>query len=99
MPDLTGTWEAGQECLLVEHDDATRRPREGGEVIRAMVTLVTGLYVRAVCLDGSLAGEAFQVWASSGWTAWDGWFKWRLLKPAEFQEGGGGDAVHGLPDA
>ena len=72
-------WVPGMTARIVEHNDLTREPRQDGEVMSAQILKAEGLYVRARVLDGSHAGEAATFWASSGWTAWDGSFRWRLL--------------------
>lgn len=76
---------------VVEHHDQTRQPREGGQVLPATITKAEGLYVTAVIGgDSELAGHKEQFWAESGWTAWTGNFRWRLL-PAEEAAAGAGE--------
>ncbi len=69
-------FQAGDRVEAVEHDDATRKPRKGGEIVPGEVADAgTGhLYARVVFDDGR--GATF--YQESGWTAWDGEFRWRL---------------------
>jgi len=69
-------WEPGQRAQVVEHDGQTRRPREGGQVLDVTVKAVMGAYVFA---DVPGLGATGQFWRESGWTAWDGEFRWRLV--------------------
>jgi hypothetical protein len=65
-----------QDVVIVEHDDRTREPKQGGEVMQpATVTAIEGAYVRA----RTEFGITLVFWAESGWTAWDGMFQWRLV--------------------
>ena len=69
-----------QEVAVVEHDDSTRQPREGGKVHYATVTDVTKAYIIVSYHDRSVyGGKRDQFWEGSGWRAWDGWFRWRLV--------------------
>lgn len=72
--------QSGDEVRIVEHDDATRQPREGGEVIPATVFRVTdgSAYVQVRTERYGL----LSFWRDSGWHAWDGEFRWRLI-PAD----------------
>lgn len=76
------TWQTGQEVIVLEHDDATRQPRPGGRAYQAVVTKVGGPYVRAEFSDPDWPGKAVAMafWADSGWAAWDGVFRWRLVR-------------------
>jgi hypothetical protein len=64
-----------QDVAAVEHVDSTRQPREGGEVLRGTVAATSASYVRVRFEDGRTAS----FWQESGWTAWDGWFRWRIV--------------------
>jgi hypothetical protein len=76
-------WTEGERCRIVEHDDASRQQREGGKTLPATVTKVVGSYVFAAPDEGhGFPSKPAQFWASSGWTAHDGMFRWRLM-PAE----------------
>jgi hypothetical protein len=73
------TFRVGQDVAVVEHDDATRKPREGGQVWAASVTSLSGPYVRA-----NVEGHGLVTfWLESGWTAWTGGFGWRLVPVCE----------------
>jgi len=73
---------AGQNVRVVEHDDATRLPKPGGLTFGAEVTEVTEVYVLIRYTEPSptqwlVARDQF--WRDSGWRAWDGEFRWRLV--------------------
>ena len=73
----------GDEVRVVEHDDATRAPKEGGRVLHAVVSdgetnLGPGQYI-LVRYD---TGQPDTFWRKSGWRAWDSEFRWRL-EPVE----------------
>ena len=74
-------WKPGDRCRVVEHDDATRQPKPGGKVLPATVTGLSGIYVIAEAeVGGSLGVQGpLSFYAESGWKAWDGEFRWRLL--------------------
>lgn len=74
-------WKPGDRCRVVEHDDATRQPKQGGRVLPATVTGVNGPYVAVKAEGGGSIGilGPLYFWGESGWTAWDGEFRWRLL--------------------
>jgi hypothetical protein len=69
-------WHEGQQARVVECVDATRKPMEGGAVYPAEVLKVVGPYVIAEIPD---FGQTAAFWVQSGWTAWDGMFRWRLM--------------------
>lgn len=69
------TFRIHDDVAVVEHDDATRQPREGGKVMRASVIELGGIYVQIRYENGSK--DAF--YQESGWRAWDGMFQWRLV--------------------
>ena len=69
------TFSQHQDVAAVEHDDSTRQPREGGKVKLATVTQLGGIYVQVRYEGGALDG----FYAESGWRAWDGEFRWRLM--------------------
>lgn len=68
-------WHEGQQARVVECVDATRKPMEGGAVYPAEVLKVVGPYVIAEIPE---LGRAATFW-TSGWTTWDGMFRWRLM--------------------
>jgi hypothetical protein len=73
-------FKAGDRCLVVEHVDSTRERKRGGQVFLAVVDALAGLYVIVRYDDpGVFGGKLDQFWESSGWRAWDGWFRWRLM--------------------
>jgi hypothetical protein len=72
MSDL----KAGDRVSVTEHDDATRQPKPGGEVLPATVTGTTGLYVHVKLASGIRA----TFWRESLWRAWDGEFRWRITR-------------------
>jgi hypothetical protein len=76
-------WTEGERCRIVEHYDSTRQPVENGEVIPATVTSVAGLYVSALPNEAGRVRKPVTFWAGSGWTAWDGMFRWRLIRDGE----------------
>lgn len=72
--------KVGDPVLVVEHDEATRTPREGGRRFRARVTALEGSYVQVDYEDeGVNRGRRDVFWADSLWRAWDGAFRWRLM--------------------
>jgi hypothetical protein len=78
-------WKGGDSCRVIEHDEATRQPKPDGRVLPATVTDVNGTYVAvAVEVGGSLVFQGpVYFYAESGWKAWDGEFRWRLMPGAE----------------
>lgn len=73
------TLQVGDPVVVVEHDEATRAPLEGGRQHRAEVVRVEGIYVQVTYEDRALNGgrpDAF--YAESLWRAWDGALRWRL---------------------
>lgn len=73
-------FKAGDRVRIVEHIDSTRQPRPGGKVIPATVTDLPGIYVMALPDEGhGVRVKPDQFYAESGWRAWDGEFRWRLL--------------------
>ena len=80
------TLKPGDEVRVVEHDDSTRSPLEGGDAYPAEVVAADSSYVRVRYSDGPLEGAADTFWAGSLWRAWDGWFRWRL-QPVKAEEG------------
>jgi hypothetical protein len=67
-----------QDVAVVEHDDATRKPREGGKVIPAMIVRAAddSSFVQARG-DGLYGPLSF--WRDSGWPAWTGRHTCRLV--------------------
>jgi hypothetical protein len=80
MPELA-EWTPGSPCRVVEHDEQTREPKPGGIVYPARVAEVTSMYVFAAYDDPEVykRGRCDQFYADSGWRAWDGQLRWRLL--------------------
>lgn len=64
----------GDRVEAVEHIDSTREPVPGGQVVPGVVEAASKAYARVRFDDGRTAS----FWQESGWTAWDGWFRWRL---------------------
>jgi hypothetical protein len=64
-------------CRVVEHDDATRKPKPGGRSEPSTVHRLTdsGVYVQVRTTRWGL----MSFWAETGWAAWDASFRWRLL--------------------
>lgn len=75
------TFRQYDDVAVVEHDDRTRQPREGGQVHRATVTAAgDGSYIIIRYAGESVnRGRPDQFWSDSGWRAWDGEFRWRLV--------------------
>lgn len=68
------------EVAVVEHDDWTREPREGGQVHVAAVAEAGKTYILVRYGTESVhAGAMDQFYSESGWRAWDGEFRWRLV--------------------
>lgn len=77
-------WAAGQAARLVEHDDRTRQPRPGGLVLAARVIQVTRSYVKAdYGYSRAFPWGPATFWRGSGWRAWAGEFRWRLVPAAD----------------
>lgn len=77
----------GDRVEAVEHVDSTRQPVPGGEILPGAVIAASENYVRARFDDGRTAS----FWQGSGWTAWDGWFRWRLRIADETSAATAGD--------
>lgn len=74
----TPAYEVGQRVTIVEHDDATRRPKPGGgtmtgEVVRA----AEGSPYVVLSVDGFMGLQTY--WRESGWPAWTARFTWRIV--------------------
>ena len=78
-------WETGDDVTIVEHRDSTRQPIRGGQILRGTVIAASEYYARVRVTDGREA----TFWQGSGWTAWDGWFRWRLAAPCPVCRGTG----------
>lgn len=77
------TLKVGDPVVVVEHDEATRTPREGGQRLPARIVDAVGgddsIYVHVVYEDPSLnRGRPDVFYRDSGWRAWDGVMRWRL---------------------
>lgn len=68
-------WAEGMACRVTEHDEEAREPREGGQVLPAVVERVSAVYVRA----GGNGLPVRDFYRESGWSAQAGDFRWRLL--------------------
>lgn len=80
-------FKAGDRVRIVEHNDDTREPKPGGKVREGTVTAVNGLYAVAKYEDHWGGGKVTaSFYRESGWAAWDGEFRWRLL-PVTGEEG------------
>lgn len=75
-------WHVGQAVTVVEHEADTAEPRTGGRVFGAEVAELTGIYVLVRYTHPAPAGyksRRDQFYAKSGWRAWDGQMRWRLI--------------------
>ena len=72
----TVTFRQHQEVAVVEHDDSTRQPREGGKVISATVTAVD---CNAVLVRYGDRGVPDAFWLSGWRVETRGEFRWRLV--------------------
>ena len=69
----------GDSVLIVEHDEATRTPREHGRRFPARVVSTEGIYVQVNYDDRAVNGGRTDVFfKESLWRAWDGALRWRL---------------------
>lgn len=80
---MTTPLKVGDPVVVVEHDEATRAPREGGRRYPARVVDDFGggesIYIHIVYEDRSLnRGRPDVFYRDSGWRAWDGAMRWRL---------------------
>lgn len=74
------TLKAGASVLVVEHDEATRTPREDGRRLPARVVGTEGIYVQVDYEDRAVNGGRTDVfYKESWWRAWDGAMRWRLM--------------------
>lgn len=74
------TLKAGDQVVVVEHDEATRTPREGGRRFPARIVGAEGIYVQVEYKDRTLnQGHPDAFYADSLWRAWDGAMRWRLI--------------------
>jgi hypothetical protein len=70
---------SGDSVVVVEHDEATRAPREGGRRYPARVVGIEGIYVQVAYEDRAVnRGRPDAFYKDSGWRAWDGVMRWRL---------------------
>lgn len=71
--------KVGDQVLAVEHDEATRTPREDGRRFPARVVSTEGIYVQVDYEDRAVNGGRPDVFfKESLWRAWDGALRWRL---------------------
>lgn len=72
--------KAGDRVTVVEHDEATKTPRNGGKRFPATVVSAEGIYVQVDYDDRTVnQGRLDPFYASSLWRAWDGVMRWRLM--------------------
>lgn len=68
------------DVAVVEHNPATRKPRESGKVHYATVTGIAGQYCQVRYDDpAAFTGRRDTFWLESGWRSWDGMRRWRLV--------------------
>ena len=73
-------FKSGDRVRVVEHDEETRQPRKGGRDFPAEVTSTTSAYVYVGYDDPAVHnGRMDCFYAESGWRAWDGELRWRLM--------------------
>ncbi len=73
------TLKAGAPVVVVEHDEATRMPLEGGRRLPGRVVKTEGIYIQVDYDDRAVNGGRTDVfYAESWWRAWDGAMRWRL---------------------
>lgn len=71
--------EVGTRVVVVEHNDRTREPLEGGDRHPATITALTELCVHVTYDDPAITGGRHDMfWRETLWRASDGWFRWRL---------------------
>lgn len=81
------TPKVGDAVVVVEHDEATRTPHEGGRRYPARIAGTEGIYLQVRYDDPKLnSGRADVFYKSSLWRAWDGALRWRL-SPEEKSDG------------
>lgn len=72
--------KVGDRVTVVEHDEATREPKEGGRSLPARISSVEGLYIHALYDDRTVnRGRPDLFYQESMWRAWDGALRWRLM--------------------
>jgi hypothetical protein len=71
------TFTIHQSVAVVEHDDQTRQPREGGHVYPASVDAVNGVFT--VVRYGGNYGLPLLFDTGSGWAAAHAEYRWRLV--------------------
>ncbi|OLT12945.1 hypothetical protein BJF79_03330 [Actinomadura sp. CNU-125] len=65
--------------LVVEHDEATRTPLEGGRRHLGRVVEAEGIYIQVAYEDRTVnRGRPDLFYKDSWWRAWDGAMRWRL---------------------
>lgn len=71
--------KVGDVVLVVEHDEATRTPREGARRFPARVVGTESIYVQVDYEDSAInRGRPDLFYKDSWWRAWDGAMRWRL---------------------
>lgn len=74
------TLNVGDQVVVVEHDEATRTPRPGGQRLPARVVATEGSYLQVDYEDRAVnRGRPDVFWADSLRRAWDGALRWRLM--------------------
>lgn len=73
------TLRVGDSVVVVEHDEATKQPREGGRRFPGRVVSTEGIYVQVDYEDHTVhRGRTDVFYRDSLWRAWDGALRWRL---------------------
>jgi hypothetical protein len=77
------TLHVGDQVFVVEHDEATRTPRPGGQRLPARVVAAEGIYIQVDYKDRMVnRGRPDVFYKESLWRAWDGALRWRLTTDA-----------------
>jgi hypothetical protein len=72
--------KVGDQVVVVEHDEATREPRQGGKRFPGRIASAEGIYIQVDYDDRSVnRGRLDVFYKESGWRAWDGAMRWRLM--------------------
>jgi hypothetical protein len=73
------TLNVGDQVMVVEHDEATRTPKQGGRKFPGRVVAMEGIYIQVGYEDKAVnRGRPDPFYADSLWRAWDGALRWRL---------------------
>jgi hypothetical protein len=75
------------QVIVVEHDEATRTPRPGGQRLPARVVATEGIYIQVDYKDRAVnRGRPDVFYKESLWRAWDGALRWRLMVDPDAKE-------------